>query len=146
MEYFGGIDGLICSHFNFIFGFIVRCNSFFHTATVVILASSACLGTVESLFSAATSETTIACGTATVYHFHECFEYRLLSNMTGIRLLSLQFHLHSVTSIPSAMPIHYITWKKAPKRVNLVAEVVGGSLSSVAMFPSFALNIAIMTL
>ena len=55
------IDGLICSHFNFIFGFIIRCNSFFHIATVVILASSASLGTVESLFSAATSETTTAC-------------------------------------------------------------------------------------
>ena len=42
---------------------------FFHIATVVILASSACLGAVESLFSAATSETTTACGTVTVDHF-----------------------------------------------------------------------------
>ena len=65
MENLGGIDeqidGLICSHFNFILGFIIRCNSFFHIATVVILASSACLGTVESLFSVATSETTTSC-------------------------------------------------------------------------------------
>ena len=45
-----------------IFGFIIRCNSFFQNriATVVILVSSTCLGTVVSLFSAATSETTIA--------------------------------------------------------------------------------------
>ena len=71
-SYIFSIDGLICSHFNTIFGFIIRCNSFFHIANVVILASSACLRTVESLFSAATSETTRACGTVTVNHFQEC--------------------------------------------------------------------------
>ena len=36
-----------------------------------------CLGTVESLFSAATSETTIACGTVTVDHFQEYFGCRV---------------------------------------------------------------------
>ena len=71
------IDGLICSHFNFIFGFIIRFNSIFHIATVVIFASSACFGTVESLFSAAISDTTTACGTVTVDHFQECFGCRV---------------------------------------------------------------------
>ena len=77
MENLGGIDGLICSYLNFIFSFIIRCNSFFHIATVVILASSSCLGTVESMFSAATSETITACGTVTVNHFQECFGCRV---------------------------------------------------------------------
>ena len=89
MENLGIIDGYIrrwIDMFTFQFHlwfFIIRCNSFFNIATVVILASFACLGTAESLFSAATSETTTSCGTVTVDHFQECFGCRVTVQHDG---------------------------------------------------------------
>ena len=82
MENIGGIDGYLrrwidCSHFNFIFGFIIRCNSFFNIATQLLSWHRPhAWEPVESLFSVATSDTTTSCGTVTVDHFQECFGCR----------------------------------------------------------------------